>query len=364
MQVRRQLQDIRKGPNETMYDYLEKFNHLERSCCTLGLPEKLIIEYLINGQTQLDKKLLNASAGGSVMRLSLSGIRRLISDVAENARFTEETTRQDEFSRTKNVARAETSENSMSEEMKQMKEMMIQFLRRQPVQIKPCEFCSSTDHKTDACPTLIEEEPAEINAVGRYQGYNNNNINDRSGPNQYQASSSNQQEPNKWLEDMMKELSSTVQQSSGTVQQLSGTVQQLSTTVHQNQAKNDGSIADLKKHISKLDASISTLINKPGRPSSQTIQNPEENVSVVTLRSGRKLAVKPIEQEKDKRPETLETLDENEKNEDAAEEEQGATEKEENTSEERRPDSVPAASPVSASEKYKERRCPEPRPPK
>ncbi|CAM8982527.1 unnamed protein product [Rhodiola kirilowii] len=106
MQVRRQLQDIRQGPNETMYDYLEKFNYLERSCCTLGLPEKLIIEYLIDGLTPLDKKLLDASAGGSMMRLSLSDIRRLITDVAENARFREETTRRDEFSRTKNVARA------------------------------------------------------------------------------------------------------------------------------------------------------------------------------------------------------------------------------------------------------------------
>ncbi|CAM8972550.1 unnamed protein product [Rhodiola kirilowii] len=31
MQVRKQLQDIRQEPNETIYDYLEKFNHLERS---------------------------------------------------------------------------------------------------------------------------------------------------------------------------------------------------------------------------------------------------------------------------------------------------------------------------------------------
>ncbi|CAM8991217.1 unnamed protein product [Rhodiola kirilowii] len=29
MKVRRQLQDIRHGPNESMYDYLEKFNALE-----------------------------------------------------------------------------------------------------------------------------------------------------------------------------------------------------------------------------------------------------------------------------------------------------------------------------------------------
>ncbi|CAM8940976.1 unnamed protein product [Rhodiola kirilowii] len=165
MQVRRQLQDIKQGPKETMYDYLEKFNHLERSC-----------------------------SGGSMMNLSLSGVRQLINNVAENARFREETTRQEEFSRSKNVAKAETSVDSMTEEMKQLKEMMMQILRRQPVPVKPCEFCGSTDHKTDACPTLIEEEPAEVNVVGGYQGYNNNhNSNDRAGQNrQYgQATNSN-----------------------------------------------------------------------------------------------------------------------------------------------------------------------------
>ncbi|CAM8908376.1 unnamed protein product [Rhodiola kirilowii] len=392
MQVRRQLQDIRQGPNETMYDYLEKFNHLERSCCTLGLPEKLIIEYLIDGLTQLDKKLLNASAGGSGMRLSLSGIRRLISDIAENARFTEETTRQDEFSRAKNVARAETSVNSMPEEMKQMKEMMIQILRRAPVQVRPCKFCGSTDHKTDACPTVLVEDPVEINAVGGYQGYNNNS-NDRAGPsrqygqatnpswqnnsypqketqqaapqlaqsfyqpphrqynqitpptgqyqqkgsNQYQAVPSNQQRPNKWLEDMMKELQ-------GNINHISGTMNQLSATVEQNQAKNDGAIADLKKQMSQLATSISTLTNEPGRLPSQTIQNSKENVSAVTLRSGKKLVSKPTEQDEDKsprlpgeeqvRPEALETLEQDK--------EEDVTEEEVNTSKDHRPGPVPA----------------------
>ncbi|CAM8908698.1 unnamed protein product [Rhodiola kirilowii] len=262
MQVRRQLQDIKQGPNETMYDYLEKFNHLERSCCTLGLPEKLIIEYLIDGLRPLDKMLLDASAGGSIMNLSLSGVRQLINDVAENARFREETTRQEEFSRTKNVAKAETSTGPISEEMKQLKEMMIQLLRRQPVPVKPCEFCGSINHKTDICPTLIEEEPAEVNAIGGYQGYNNSN--DRAGQNrqygqtskpdwrnnnsylqkeaqpaqsyhqpphrqynqnapgqyqqresnqsQHQTGLNNQQEPTKSLDDTMKELAGNVNQ--------------------------------------------------------------------------------------------------------------------------------------------------------
>ncbi|CAM8923174.1 unnamed protein product [Rhodiola kirilowii] len=383
MQVRRQLQDIKQGPNETMYDYLEKFNHLERSCCTLGLPEKLIIEYLIDGLRPLDKMLLDASAGGSMMNLSLSGIRNLIANVAENARFREETTRQDEFSRTKNVAQAETSVNSMPEEMRQLKEMMIQFLQRQPVPVKPCEFCGSTDHKTDACPTLIEEEPVEVNAVGGYHGYNNNS-NDRAGQNrqngqttnpswrnnsypqketqpavpqlaqsfyqppyqqynqdapsaeQYQASSSNQQEgPNKSLEDMLMQLSSTVQQ--------------LNTTMHQNQAETK----DLKNHLSQLAASVSALANESGRLLSQTIQIVKEDVNALTLRSGKTLVGKPLEQEKEKdprlpgeeqmRPESLETLEDDaaDKDDDIFEEERNVTEEEENTSKEHRPGPVP-----------------------
>ncbi|CAM8905342.1 unnamed protein product [Rhodiola kirilowii] len=47
MLVCKQLQDIRKGPNESMYDYVENFNALEQSFCNLGVPEKLIIEYLL-----------------------------------------------------------------------------------------------------------------------------------------------------------------------------------------------------------------------------------------------------------------------------------------------------------------------------
>ncbi|CAM8950790.1 unnamed protein product [Rhodiola kirilowii] len=320
IQVRRQLQDIRQEPYETMYDYLEKFNHLERSCCTLGLPEKLIVKYLINGLTELDKMLLDASAGGSIMNLSLSGIRDLITNVAENARFRKETTRQDEFFRTKNVAQAETPMSSMLEEMKQMKEMMMQFLRMQTVQARPCEFCDSTDHETDACPTVLVGDPAEINALGGYQEYNNN-----------------QQEPTKSLDD--------------TIKKLAGSINQLGTSLHQHQEKTDGAISELTKQISQLATSVSTLANESGRLLSQTIQIMQENVNALTLRSGKMLVGKPLEQEKgpglpgeeQMRPESLETLEDDatDKDDDIFEEKQDVTEEEENTSKEHRPSPVP-----------------------
>ncbi|CAM8986419.1 unnamed protein product [Rhodiola kirilowii] len=353
----------------------------------LSIPHNL---NLIDGLRPLDKMLLDASAGGSMMNLSLSGIRNLIANVAENARFREETTRQDEFSRSKKVAQVETSVNSITEEMKQLKEMMIEIIRRQPVPVKPCEFCGSTDHKTDACPTLIEEEPAEVNIVGGYQGHNNNN--DRAGqnrqygqtsnpgwrnnnsypqtatqpavpqlaqsfyqpynqntppagqyqqeePNQYHVSSSNYQGANKSLEDMML--------------QLTGTVQQLNTTMHRNQIETKEELSDLKKHIAQLAASVSALPSKPGKLLSQTIQSSQENMNVVTLRSGKTIVGKTVEQKKDEdprspgeeqiRPEPLEILDaeETDKDDDTFEEERDATEEEENTSKEHVPNPVP-----------------------
>ncbi|CAM8923475.1 unnamed protein product [Rhodiola kirilowii] len=117
MQVHRQLQDIKQGPNELMYDYLEKFNALEQSYCKLGVPEKLIIEYLLDGLRPLDRMLLDASAGGTIMNMSPARVRNLIAEVVENARFREEASGHEEFSRTRSVAKVETPSNQMTEEL-------------------------------------------------------------------------------------------------------------------------------------------------------------------------------------------------------------------------------------------------------
>ncbi|CAM8905490.1 unnamed protein product [Rhodiola kirilowii] len=114
---------------------------------------------------------------------------------------------------------------------------------------------------------------------------------------------------------------------------------------------------------------MSVLTNEPGKLPSQTVQNPKENVSAVTLRSGRKLAVKPMEQEEDKSPrlpgeeqmrlEARETLEQ-----DAAEEEQDAAVEEGDAPEEHRPGPVPTASPVPVSEEHNERPVPRTETPK
>ncbi|CAM8896974.1 unnamed protein product [Rhodiola kirilowii] len=324
MQVRRQLQELKQGPNENMYEYVEKFNALEKSCCNLELPEKLVVEYMLDGLRRLDKKLLEASAGGNLMNLTPARVRQKIQEVAESERFQDESTREDEYARTRNVSKVEPSVSAMAEQIKELKDMMQHVIRRQPVHTKPCGFCAATDHKTDECPTILEDDQAELNAVGNYQNYGN-----RPGPvQQYGAATTNQgvngqpwrsQQHQAQREPARQGTPQQTQQpyrhphhqyqqnASGQYQQrgpnnnqpspsnhgsnkpLEEIVKELEAAVNQERATTKGDIAELKKQMSQLNTTVSDLAANlnAGRLPSQTIQNPKGNVSAVTLRSGR-----------------------------------------------------------------------------
>ncbi|CAM9000113.1 unnamed protein product [Rhodiola kirilowii] len=310
MQVRRQLQELKQGPNENMYEYVEKFIALEKSCCNLELPEKLVVEYMLDGLRRLDRKLLEASAGGNLMNLTPARVRQKIMEVAESERFQDESTREEEYARTRNVSKVEPSVSVMAEQINELKDMMHHVIRRQPVQTKPCGFCAATDHRTDECPTLVEDDQAKVNATGpnhQYQAQRDlaqqstpqqthepyrhpHHQFQQNAPGQYQqkGSGNNQQGPNnhssnKSLEDMIKDLASAV---------------------IQDRATTKGDIAELKKQMSQLNATVSDLASNlnAGRLPSQTIPNPKGNVSAVTLRSGRG-ASRPSEEESPPEPE-------------------------------------------------------------
>ncbi|CAM8975510.1 unnamed protein product [Rhodiola kirilowii] len=208
--------------------------------------------------------------------------------VAESERFQDESNKEEEFSQTRNVSKVEPPSSTMSAEIKELKEMMQHVIRRQPMQTKPCGFCAATDHKTDECRSIMEDDQAEVNAVGAH-GQPWRNDNHQTGPNyqhhahrepiqqtapqqnqrpyqpphrQYQQNGPNQFQqrvpsnnqtgqsnhgPNKSLEDIVKELAASTQQ--------------LATTVHQNQAKTDGAIADLSRQMSQIATTVLELKN-------------------------------------------------------------------------------------------------------
>ncbi|CAM8934116.1 unnamed protein product [Rhodiola kirilowii] len=328
-QLRKQLQELKQGPNETMYEYVEKFLALEKSCCNLELPEKVIVKYMLDGLRRLERKLLEASAGGNLMNLTPARVKQKIISVAESERFQDESTKEDEYTRTKNVSTVEPSISAMAAEMKEMRELMKHVVRRQPVQVNPCEFCTSTDHKTDECPTIQTDIQSDVNAVGNYQNYGN-----QAGPvKQYGAAAPNQgtwknnyqqnqtqparlnvPQQNYQTQQPYRHPNSQYQQNApgqyqqkgpnnnqaglsnhGSNKSMEEMMKELSMTMTQYMAKTDGAITDLQKQMSHVTAAISRLDDNAGRLPSQTVQNPKGNVNAVTLRSGR--ATGPAETE-------------------------------------------------------------------
>ncbi|CAM8943808.1 unnamed protein product [Rhodiola kirilowii] len=263
-----------------MYEYVEKFNGLENSYCNLELPQKIIVEYMLDGLRRLDRKLLEASAGGNLMNLTPARVRQKIMEVAESERYQDESTKEDEYALTRNVSRVEPSVSAMAEQIRELKDMIQHVIRRQPVQTKPCGFCAATDHKIDECPTIIEDDQAEVNAVGDYQGYNN-----QAGPARLYGSSGNKQGANgpSWKNNSQNThfQREPAQSLEDIVRELAASNQQLATSVHQFQAKTEGAIVDLSKQMSNFVQDMTELRKEPGRLPSQTEPNPKGNVSMV-----------------------------------------------------------------------------------
>ena len=172
---------------------------------------------------------------------------------------------------------------------------------RQPARLSA--ICAHSEHSTDMCPTLLEEGTHQVNAMGGYQGqqsqrrydpysstYNpgwrdHPNFNYGPRPQNYQSQPRNgppppqqslpqptvPQKPNSNLEDM---------------------VRQLTTNMYQFQQETWASIQNLENQMGQLATTVSKLESQ-GKLPSQTVVNPKQNVSAVSLRSGKELLENP-----------------------------------------------------------------------
>ncbi|KAK4383695.1 hypothetical protein Sango_2750900 [Sesamum angolense] len=157
-------------------------------------------------------------------------------------------------------------------------------------QVKACGICTSSGHFTDACPILQEEPTMHANAVGGFSGpsqrghdtfSNTYNPGWRDYPNlRYGNQPQNSQRPpyqqpppqtnsnsGTSLEDMMKILVANTQQF---------------------QQETRASIQNLESQVSQLASSVSRLESQ-GKLPSQTIINPKQNVSAITMCSEKEL---------------------------------------------------------------------------
>ena len=141
-----------------------------------------------------------------------------------------------------------------------------------------CGICGVQEHPTDECPSLQEEEIADVNALGgyiqnswkKYDLYSNKyNLGWRYGNNGNDFSNSGQRNQN-------------------SAPSRNDRIQSLEEIVRSLAVSTESSISELKDQISKLTTSVTKLENKGKLPSQPDI-NPRQNASAISLRSGKEI---------------------------------------------------------------------------
>ncbi|XP_073120661.1 uncharacterized protein [Henckelia pumila] len=129
--------------------------------------------------------------------------------------------------------------------------------------VKVCGICTAMGHATNMCPTLQEKMSAQLNAAGGFPGPPQQRNYD---PYSNTFNRGWKDHPNlRYGNPLINQPAR--QETRASIQHLNTQVEQLATTINMLEAQNSSSLP------------------------SQTVVNPKENVSAITLRSGRDLKV-------------------------------------------------------------------------
>ncbi|KAL2249932.1 UNVERIFIED_CONTAM: Retrovirus-related Pol polyprotein from transposon 17.6 [Sesamum indicum] len=277
--IRKEISGIRQYAGESLFEYWERFNRLVESFPHHQIPNHLLIQYFYEGLSNMDRKLIDAASGGALFDKTPTEARKLISTMASNTQ--QFGVRHDDPPRKSHVV------SNLEERLNQLTTIVEKVVADTYQQVKACGICTLKGHATDMCPTLQESTTEHADAVGGFTGQQQRRYDPfsktynpgwRDHPNlsygnqhfqkpQYRPPPQPNPTPNTSLEDMMKALVTNTQQFQQQTQQ---------------------SIQNLESQISQLASSVSKLESQ-GKLPSQSVINPRQNASAITLRSGKEL---------------------------------------------------------------------------
>ena len=213
----------------------------------------------------------------------------------------------DDNGRSRDVYKVEAS--TMANELKELKDMVRKMAMGQGQTPKKCEFCNAISHKTDECPTLLEEDQQEVNAMGGYQ-----NFSQRQGPPKYGLAANGYSWRNEggFAENPINlvkshnhtafhitKKGSTIISKTNFNRRATSIKPVLATQLPQairryskrlgdtGKSRLDGTLTEIGKQLSALATSVNELKDPKGKLPSQVVPNPKGNLSAMTLRNGK-----------------------------------------------------------------------------
>ncbi|KAL0405458.1 UNVERIFIED_CONTAM: hypothetical protein Slati_3859700 [Sesamum latifolium] len=240
------------------------------------------------GLTEANRSLVDAASGGALYDKTPTEARKLITIMKANNQQFE--------SRSDNPPR-KVNEVSIfvDEHLDKLTSLVEKLIVGNTQQVKACGICTSSGHATDACPTLHEEPTIHANAIGGSSGpsqrehdpfSNTYNPGWRDDPN---LRYSNQ--PQNFQRGPYQSPPPPPQSNSNSGMPLEDIVKTLALSTQQFQQETRSSIQNLESQVSQLASSLSHLESQ-GKLASQTIINPKQNVSAITVCSEEELQLK------------------------------------------------------------------------
>ncbi|XP_023741607.2 uncharacterized protein LOC111889693 [Lactuca sativa] len=316
--LRREIIGIKQQKIEALHTYWERFKKLCSRCPQHGITEYQLLQYFCEGMLSWDRRLLNASSGGSIADKTPTEIRVLIKNMAEESKHT---VQEEEWYGDAPRGVNEISTPKIKSQLSELTKVVMMLAKGkgvQPPTVRPCGICTQVGHPTDMCPQLQEEDYEEAKAMGGFLGssqrgyeqprgdqrWNNNQCWGGNQQGNYQPSQPHQYQqrlPFPPQNFQPRQPQHPPQQAGSSSMPLEDIVKSLATSTQVFQQETKASIKNLEKQVSQLAISVSKLESQ-GKLPAQTEANPRHNVCAITLRSGKsydgpKLSVDQKEEE-------------------------------------------------------------------
>ncbi|XP_052623683.1 uncharacterized protein LOC128129004 [Lactuca sativa] len=271
-----------------------------------------------------DRRLLNASSGRSIVDKTLTEIRVLIKNMAEESKHT---VQEEEWYSDAPRGVKEISTPKIESQLSELTKVVMMLAKDkgvQPPTVRPCGICTQVGHSTDMCP-MLQEDVEPVQAMG-FSSQLQGNFQPRSNPNWHQPNANFQPRPppyqprppfqnqmyhqqcyqphfqptqpphqSQFQPQNMHQGSSL----SGSGMSLEDIVKILATSTQTFQNETKASIKTLEQQMTQLTTSVSKLESQ-GKLPTQTEKNPKHSACAITLRNGKEYEGPKMVEEEEK----------------------------------------------------------------
>jgi len=184
--IRKEISGIRQLHGESLYEYWERFKRLCATCPHHQISEPLLLQHFYEGLNNMEKSIIDAASGGALGDMTPSEARNLIEKMASNSQQFSLRSSDDTLARnfhgvgSSDVGRQDKLENKIDSLATLITQLTMNQQKTQFARV--CSICTSIDHPTNICPSLMEPKISN-----HHEAYAANIFNNR--PQQHQHNS-------------------------------------------------------------------------------------------------------------------------------------------------------------------------------